>query len=336
MVASRRSGDMRTSGIVTTCAVKTSSWTSPRVSISANAWRMSSATRSWRCVGPLLLWARRWAMPDWVADWRVGALPGPTPYRNVLSNGVRGGSTPSQRTRNGLDVEALHDVANADILIVGDRHAALLSGRHFAYLVLEALQSRQRALVDHHVVADEAHLGAALHLAVGDAAAGDLADLGNVEHLQDFRIAKVHLAHRRRQQAGHGLSHVVDQIVDDVVVADLDPGLVGRELRLRVGTHIEAHHHRARGAGQRHIRFGDAADARVHDTCLDLVVAEFAQSAADGLHRSLHIALDQQRELLAASLLQLLHHLLEGARRTGGAQRLAALAQAIIGELART
>src|SRR5262249_26759932 len=194
MVASRRSGDMRTSGIVTTCAVKTSSWTSPRVSISANAWRMSSATRSWRCVGPLLLWARRWAMPD-------------------CSNGVRGGSTPSERTRNGLDVEALHDVANADILIVGERHAALLSGRHLAYLVLEALQSRQRALVDHHVVADEAHLGAALHLAVGDAAAGDLADLGNVEHLQDFRVAKEHLAHRRRQQAGHGLSHVVDQIV---------------------------------------------------------------------------------------------------------------------------
>ena len=44
--------------------------------------------------------------------------------------------------------------------------------------------------------------------------------------------------------------------------------------------------------------------------------------------------LTTQRELLAAGLLELLHHLLEGARGAGGAQRLAALAHAVVGDLA--
>ena len=43
---------MRTSGIVTTCDVSTSSRRSPRESTSARAWRTSSATRCWRCEGP--------------------------------------------------------------------------------------------------------------------------------------------------------------------------------------------------------------------------------------------------------------------------------------------
>ena len=73
----------------------------------------------------------------------------------------------------------------------------------------------------------------------------------------------------------------------------------------------------------------------MHDARLDLVGAELAQRADDGLDRALHVALDDQRELLAAGLLELLHHLLERARGAGGAQRLAALAHAVVGDLAR-
>src|SRR5512145_1174261 len=73
------------------------------------------------------------------------------------------GLTPLQRPLDGLDVVALDHVALADILVVGEGHAAFLPGRHLPYLVLEALERRQRALVDHHVVTDEAHFGAALH-----------------------------------------------------------------------------------------------------------------------------------------------------------------------------
>ena len=76
--------------------------------------------------------------------------------------------------------------------------------------------------MDDDVVADEADVRAALHDAVGDAAARDLADLGDVEHFQDLRIAEHRLAQRRREQARHRRLHVIHEVVDDVVVADLD------------------------------------------------------------------------------------------------------------------
>src|SRR5262245_23890453 len=118
MVASRRSGDMRTSGTVMTCAASTSSCTRPRASIAAKAWRISSPTRSWRCDGPAILAARRWAMES-----TGGVEPCPTP---LLSNDIEpGGSYRSKRAGNGLDVEALHHIADANILIVGERHATL-------------------------------------------------------------------------------------------------------------------------------------------------------------------------------------------------------------------
>ena len=64
-------------------------------------------------------------------------------------------------------------------------------------------------------------------------------------------------------------------------------------------------------------------------------VPSFFERADDGLDRALHVALDEQRELLLArSILERLHHLLERARRAGRAQRLAALADAIVGDLA--
>ena len=66
----------------------------------------------------------------------------------------------------------------------------------------------------------------------------------------------------------------------------------------------------------------------------DLVGAELVESGDDGLHRALHVALDEQRELLGPGRLQLGHHLLERAALTGHGQALAPLAQAVIGDLA--
>ena len=58
------------------------------------------------------------------------------------------------------------------------------------------------AFVDHDVVAQQPHLGPAAHDAFGHAAAGDLADPGDVEHLADLGVAEELLAHVRREQAG--------------------------------------------------------------------------------------------------------------------------------------
>src|SRR5690606_32120837 len=119
---------------------------------------------------------------------------------------------------DGLDVVALDHVADADVLVVGKGHTTLLPRRDFLYLVLEPLQGCQCSFVHHHVVADHANLGTALHLTFGDTAASHLADLRNVEHLENLGVAQEDLAHGGRQQAGHRRFHVIHEIVDDVVV----------------------------------------------------------------------------------------------------------------------
>ncbi len=89
--------------------------------------------------------------------------------------------------------------------------------------------------------------------------------------------------------------------------------------------------------GERHIGFRDAADARMDDARTDFVVADLVERARDRLDRALHVALDDQREFLAARGLDLRHHLLERAAHAGLARgRLVALlARAIVRHLAR-
>src|SRR5689334_2895604 len=105
---------MRTSGTVTTCAAKTSSWISPRLSISASACRINSPTRSWRCEGPVLFSVRCLGMTN------------TTKGRNPRGSDPNSDDAKSERPRNRLHVEALDDVALADVLVIGERHAALL------------------------------------------------------------------------------------------------------------------------------------------------------------------------------------------------------------------
>ena len=115
---------------------------------------------------------------------------------------------------------------------------------------------------------------AALHDAIGHPAARHQANLGNVEQLENLRIAEHRLAQRRRKHARKRRLHVVDEIVDDVVVADLDAVMLGKVARLLMRADVEAKDDRLRGRGQRHIGFGYAADAAMDDPRHDFVVAK--------------------------------------------------------------
>jgi hypothetical protein len=221
----------------------------------------------------------------------------------------------SKRPGDVLDPETLDDIASANVFVVLEGHAAFLPGIDFGDLVLEALQSLELAFVNDNAVADEANARATLDLALGDAATGHLADLGDVEHLQDLGIAEEGLPTFRREHAGHRRFHVIHQIVNDVVVADLDTVALGRIAGLLVGTHVEADDCSTRCLGKADIGLGDGAGTRMDDPGLDLVGAELLDGTGNGFDRALHVALDQKRKLLAAGVLQLRHHLLE---RTAG------------------
>src|SRR5690606_26493290 len=109
-----------------------------------------------------------------------------------------------ERALHDLDVEALDHVALFDVLELAEAHAALLAHDHFVHFFLEPLQGRERAhFLDYDVVAQDAHFGALAHDAFRHLHASDLADLGNVEHLQHFSIAEEGFARVRREHAGH-------------------------------------------------------------------------------------------------------------------------------------
>jgi hypothetical protein len=78
-----------------------------------------------------------------------------------------------------LDVspEAFNNVALLHVLVILERHAAFLTSHHLFHFVLEALQSRELAFVDDHIVAHEANTSTAFNLAIGDTATRNFTDL---------------------------------------------------------------------------------------------------------------------------------------------------------------
>ena len=175
------------------------------------------------------------------------------------------------------------------------------------------------------------------HHAFGDAAAGDLADLGDVEHLQDLGIAEEGLAQRRRQHARHRRLHVVHEVVDDVVVADLDAGALGSVARLLVGAHVEADDDGAFEASA-----SVTSDSVMPPTPAWMTraatssVPSFSSAPTIASTEPCTSPLMTSGNSLRPAVLELAHHLLERAARAGcrAAELLAPLALAVFGDLA--
>ena len=125
-------------------------------------------------------------------------------------------------------------------------------------------------------------------------AAGDGADARHPEDLADLGLAGDDLFVLGGEHADHRLLDVLEQLVDDLVGADLDVLGVGQLARLAVGPHVEADDRGVRGGGQRDVGLGDAADAAVHERQLDLGAVELAQALGDGLERAVDVGLEHR------------------------------------------
>src|ERR1035438_10106321 len=88
-----------------------------------------------------------------------------------------------------LGHESLDHIARLDVVIVGERNAALEARLHFTGVVLEALERLDLARVDQHVVAQQPHLVIAPDDAVVHVTARDAADLGYPEYVAHLRAA---------------------------------------------------------------------------------------------------------------------------------------------------
>ena len=96
-------------------------------------------------------------------------------------------------------------------------------------------------------------------------AAGDGADAGHPEDLADLGLAGDHLFELGGEHADHGVLDVLEELVDDLVGADLDVLGLGQLPGLAVGAHVEADDRGVGRGGQLDVVLGDAADAAVHE-----------------------------------------------------------------------
>ena len=140
----------------------------------------------------------------------------------------------------------------------------------------------------------------------------------------------------RLEHAREQALHLVQELVNDRVVADLDPVAPRHLARLGVGPDVEAQDRRLRRRSQGDVGLGDGADAAEQDADLDLVGADPLEAGGECLERALHVGLDHHRQLALAAEPELGEHVLQRAARTGGRDMrlIAPLALPVLGDLA--
>ena len=175
-----------------------------------------------------------------------------------------------------------------------------------------------------------AYLHVALDLAVAHGATGDLADLGDLEDVDDFGPTLVVLAVNRIEKSEHGLGHLVLQLVDDRVQADFNVFAIGKILRLLFRLDVEPDDDGVRCRGQKDVRFGDGTDAGMQDLDAHLLGGHAYEHIGQHFDRALHIALEDEIEVLDAGELDLLGEAFERNPRALGELSFALLEFAVL------
>ena len=200
-------------------------------------------------------------------------------------------------------------------------HAAFESFLNLSHVIFEAAQGLQGAVMNDDIVTQQPHIGAAAHQAVGDPATGDLADFADVEYFENLRVAQFAFVQRRLEHAFQHRLGIVDDIVNDGVIADIDAFAPCQIPRLRVGAHVEANDVGVRGGGQNHVRFGDAANAGMENLHRDLVGRQILKRALHRLDGAVDVSFDNHRQPLQPVFAGLREHIvhtdLRGAARGG-------------------
>ena len=150
--------------------------------------------------------------------------------------------------------------------------------------------------MDHNIVADQTYFGAAADQALGDPAAGDLADFRNREDFQDFGVAKETLSRLWHEHAGERRPHIIDDVVNDVVITDFNAFPARAISRLRIGANIEPDDGSARGVRENDIRFSNTADPAVQDVRSDFIGSKVGERAINCFQRTLNIGFDHNRQ----------------------------------------
>src|SRR6478609_7769275 len=228
---------------------------------------------------------------------------------------VKPAPTARSGARDLLHLEGFDDVALLDVVEPLQDETALEALADLGGVVLLALQRCQvQAVRDDVAVADQAHLGVAPDDTTGDHAARDVADLGAAEDRADLRLTQGRLLELRLEHALERRLDLLDGVVDHRVVADLHTLALGQLRRLALRADVEADDDRVGGRGQVDVGLGERTDTAVDDAQRRLVAdVDLGQRVLEGLDRTGDVALQDQVELLALTLLHRSHEVFQAA-----------------------
>src|SRR6266536_1781437 len=234
-------------------------------------------------------------------------------------------------------LERLDDVLDLDVVEPTQRDAALEALTDLGRVVLEPPQRGDRRVFgDHRTVADDPGAGVAPDETGAHQAAGDDADLRGAEHLAHLGGAELRLLVLGLEQTLERGLDLLDGLVDNRVVPDLHALAVGHLAHPLGGAHVEADDDRVGRARQVDIVLGDRTHATVNDLELDLVgYVDLDEGVLQSLHRTGHVALEDEGQRGLLALLHLLEQRLQRRPATRGRHlRRAAASLPLLGDLA--
>ena len=125
-------------------------------------------------------------------------------------------------------------------------------------------------------------------------------------------MAVDHFLMNRLQHPDHGVLDFRDQLINDIVKADLHLFLLGQFLDLGIGPDVEPDDDGLGGRGQHDIGLGNRPGGRMEDADLDLRSTQFIQGLGNGLDGTLDIGLEYEVEFLDLAFLDLFIELFQG------------------------
>ncbi len=115
----------------------------------------------------------------------------------------------------------LHRITLLEVVEAFEGNAALVASGNLAHVVLEAAQAGNSAIEQHRATAQHPHGAVAGQLAIVDDDARHLLVLGQAEDRTHRRVAINHILISRVEHSGHCRLDIVNQVVDDIVEANV-------------------------------------------------------------------------------------------------------------------
>src|SRR3982074_2852741 len=163
-----------------------------------------------------------------------------------------------------LNDVALDDVADLDVVLVLEHDAALKSHGDLTSVVLHPPERPDLPVVDGGPATEKPYLRAATHETVDNPGTSD-GRLARREDLQHLGVSEKRLDHLRLEHSGERLLHVVEQLVDDLVLANVDLRRLGDAPGRRFHLRVESDDDGVRSGREGEIRLGEIADGVGND-----------------------------------------------------------------------